>query len=109
VANLAEIAFKAMADESGFYVLQHCTNQSSSVFLYAAQQGRLDILNAAYNANIPWHADTCAIAAAAGHKDCLAFALARGAPSQGIPVICELTQEEKEVNMLNSEQETYFS
>ncbi len=109
VADLAEIAFKARSDKSGYYVLQLCAHQSSGVYLYAAQHGRLDILNAAYNANIPWHANTCPVAAASGHRDCLDFALARGAPFQEIPVMRELTQEEKELNMLNSEQETYFS
>jgi len=83
-AKLAEYAFQARHDQSGFYIIQNCKALSSTIYTYAAN-GRLAILEACVRAKIPWHKDTRAVAAAAGHIECLVFAVANGAPSGGLP------------------------
>ena len=110
VIDLVEIAFRARSDETGFHILQHCSNLSSDIYTYAAKLGRLDILTAAFNAHIVWHEDTCAVAAAAGHQDCVDFALLHGprreenqAPEVHVP-----TPEEILTNSLCVERESFF-
>ena len=78
-AKLAEVAFQARHDQSGFYIIQHCKNVNNTIYTYAAKNGRMAILEACVRAKIPWHKDTCAVAAAAGHMECLKFAVANGA------------------------------
>jgi ribosomal protein S8 len=51
--------------------------------LEAVKHGCLKCLKIAHNKGVPWHEDTCSIAAEGGHLDCLHYAIKNGAPYDG--------------------------
>lgn len=103
----AQDAFIAGHDISGFYILKHCPGQYNAICIYAAKIGRLDILQACHEANIPWHAHTCTAAHAAGQQECLAYALEHGAPAP-VESVPQLDDDAQRLDALTIEMEQFF-